>query len=151
MRLNIKQTSKKTLSVSETRKLVRSLASSMMSARLIKHLSLTIIFYDTDKGYPYADCGWEDTNYRPRKFSIVVSPRLSRKQQISSIVHEMVHVRQFAKGELMDYMNHRYDKYTKWKNKLISIKVPYRKRPWEIEAYRLEKKLYKQYVRLLEK
>ena len=153
MKIYVRSKSSNALSYSETKKLIMTIAKSMMSAQMIKRLTITINFIDMgpiSPENPGADCGWEDTNYRPREFSINICTRLSRTNQISSIVHEMVHVRQYATGQLFEYFNHLYNKYTRWKNKLVSTRVPYMKQPWEIEAYRIENVTYKKYVRMLE-
>ena len=106
MKLYVHSKSSKTLTSSETKKLIIALAESLMSARMVKRLTITINFIDMgpiSPENPGADCGWEDTNYRPREFSINICTRLSRTKQISSIVHEMVHVRQYATGQMFDY------------------------------------------------
>jgi hypothetical protein len=61
----------------------------------------------------------------------------------------MVHVKQYAKGELKDYL--RVNK-CKWKGKIIdSDAVDYWDHPWEIEAHGREKGLYVKYLESLKK
>jgi len=52
----------------------------------------------------------------------------------------MVHVKQYAKGELKDYV--RMNK-TKWRDEIIeSDELDYWDQPWEIEAHGRERGLY---------
>ena len=153
MKIYVRGKSSKTLTSLETKRLIRTLAESMMSTQMVKRLTITINFIDMGPitaENPGADCGWEDTNYHPREFSINICTRLSRTNQISSIIHEMVHVRQYATGQMFEYFNHLYNTYTRWEKKLVSTRVPYMKQPWEIEAYKIENATYKKYVRMLE-
>jgi hypothetical protein len=53
---------------------------------------------------------------------------------ITTLAHEMVHVRQFAKGELNSTMS-------QWKSKKYCDNVEYWDQPWEKEARRLQHKL----------
>ena len=76
-------------------------------------------------------CMQEDTN---RMFTIDVQKDLSLRDFITTICHEMVHVKQYARNEMDCYGR-------KWKTKVISDKVGYHDLPWEKEAYRLQDKL----------
>ena len=76
-------------------------------------------------------CMQEDTN---RMFTIDVQKDLSLRDFITTICHEMVHVKQYARNEMDCYGR-------KWKTKVISDKVGYYDLPWEKEAYRLQDKL----------
>ena len=90
-------------------------------------------------------CIWEDSNYRPRDFSIECDTIGDRKFTIGIIIHEMVHVAQYAKGRMVDLVRGLTTR--RWCGKLIDEdKVPYRKLPWEEEAYRLEKELAKKWL-----
>ena len=76
-------------------------------------------------------CMQEDTN---RMFTIDVQKDLSLRDFITTICHQMVHVKQYARNEMDCYGR-------KWKTKVISDKVGYYDLPWEKEAYRLQDKL----------
>jgi hypothetical protein len=58
----------------------------------------------------------------------------------STIAHELVHVRQYIRGELDAGM-------TRWKGQKIpygsrgALKIPYRTQPWEVEAFSKETEL----------
>jgi hypothetical protein len=60
------------------------------------------------------------------------------------LAHEMIHVKQYAKGELKDYL--RVNK-SKWKGQIIDPEeVDYWDQPWEIEAHEKEKGLYYMFI-----
>ena len=53
---------------------------------------------------------------------------------LQNFAHEMVHVKQWARGELKDVM--RGYSLCKWKGELVDTeKVEYYDTPWEIEAF----------------
>jgi hypothetical protein len=76
-------------------------------------------------------CMMEDTN---RDFTIDVHNKLTLKDFVTTICHEMVHVKQFARRETCGYG-------VKWKGKKITPKTPYYDLPWEKEAYKMQDKL----------
>jgi hypothetical protein len=57
---------------------------------------------------------------------------------LSTLAHELVHVKQFARGELNESL-------TRWKNKNHE-KTEYWDQPWEKEARRLQNKLLEQFM-----
>lgn len=85
-----------------------------------------------------------DQDYRPREFKICIDPNLSRRNQLLTLAHELVHVKQFAMGEM------RYTKYTeliKWNKQTIhNEETEYWDLPWEIEAFGREYGMYIRYV-----
>lgn len=76
-------------------------------------------------------CMMENTN---REFEIEVSRDLTLRDFITTLAHEMVHVRQYARKE-MD------DTGLRWKNAKVKKGTNYWDLPWEKEAYRLQDKL----------
>ena len=81
----------------------------------------------------YGDVLQEDD----REFTIRIDPHLPPEQFIVTLLHEMVHVYQYATGKM---------KY-KWIHEVIFEKEKYKwdmdydSRPWEIEAHAKEKQL----------
>jgi len=76
-------------------------------------------------------CMQEDTN---REFTIDVHNKLTLKDFVTTICHEMVHVKQYARKETCGYGK-------KWKGKKVNPKTCYYDLPWEKEAYRVQDKL----------
>jgi hypothetical protein len=89
-------------------------------------------------------CDHNDVGIKPREFTILVHSGLkNEKDVITTVAHEMVHVWQYATGKLRDYEApvHRYE------NDLYDADMSYRDMPWEIEARRLEKVLYRLWLK----
>lgn len=104
------------------------------------------LFFDKDliKSNVYAYCDWEDSNYKAKEFTIAVDPTLGKRSMLIAIAHEMVHVKQYAKGELKDYMR---NNKSKWKSEIIDPdQLDYWEYPWEIEAHGREKGLYVKFM-----
>jgi hypothetical protein len=67
---------------------------------------------------------------------------MSEKQTLKTLAHEMTHVKQFAYGEIDE-------RGTKWLSRKLDYDlVPYHKRPWEIEAFQAEERLYKKWIQV---
>lgn len=82
-------------------------------------------------------CEWSDDSIRPRAFLIHIDNEQSLREQLRTLAHEMVHVRQYAKNELYDYQSD-FAK-TRFRNKIYDcLKVKYKDQPWEKEAYNLQ-------------
>ena len=84
----------------------------------------------------------QDINH-PRIFIITVDKGslLDTGEMLTSVAHEMVHIKQYAKNELKQrdgYMSYRRKRFYYSKASLAE----YYNFPWEIEAYGLEKGLY---------
>jgi hypothetical protein len=78
-------------------------------------------------------CIWEDSNYRPKEFTITIDRGLKQRMFLETVAHEMVHVKQWAKGEMFDFVAEvgvcRFHG-----KKIDSSKMNYYDFPWEIEA-----------------
>ena len=79
-------------------------------------------------------CMMEDKNI----FEIEIDKKLSIKDMVTALCHEMVHVKQFARKEMVDGIQ---TGVARWKSKTIPLTTNYWDLPWEKEAYRMEKKL----------
>ena len=80
-----------------------------------------------------------------RSFVLEIDSRLKGDDFITAITHEMVHVKQYARGETTDV-----NQFTKsWKGEeyisLYSTVEEYMELPWEEEAYRLQETLCEEY------
>tara|TARA_R110001606_G_C14883458_1_gene591615 strand:+ start:54 stop:524 length:471 start_codon:yes stop_codon:yes gene_type:complete len=92
------------------------------------------------------DCIWEDRSHKPREFTIRVDSTQPRQDMLETVAHEMVHVKQYSRGELKDVA--RSIKYCRWNGKEINTsRTNYFDQPWEIEAHGREKGIF---VRWLE-
>jgi hypothetical protein len=78
--------------------------------------------------------GWCLMGDTHKEFEIEVSKDLSLKDFVTTICHEMVHVKQYYRKE-MDGESMR------WKKKVLPENTNYYELPWEKEAYRMQDKL----------
>tara|TARA_Y100000782_G_C10028579_1_gene200082 strand:+ start:45 stop:470 length:426 start_codon:yes stop_codon:yes gene_type:complete len=87
-------------------------------------------------------CSMEDDTRRI--FTIEIHKNLKLRQLIMTLIHEMVHVKQFARNEMDDFrVNGRY----RWKSGSVPRNVTYYNMPWEKEALRLQEKLTDEFWR----
>lgn len=86
----------------------------------------------------YGSVIWEDDNHRPRSYDMELCNYLTDRTLYKVLAHEIVHIRQYATGDLKDLATQA--NYCKWKNKLVQSegkgRISYFKLPWEIEARR---------------
>ena len=76
-------------------------------------------------------------------YDIMIDDRCTRKEYLSSLFHELVHVKQMSTGDLVETIE---DEIKYWKGKKIdNDKIAYSDLPWEIEANYYEKNLYEAY------
>ena len=118
----------------------------LLGTRMVKNITLDIKLTKDlkkkEKAYGYCHIIDDNLN-RPREFMIEVdaSMKYPFDQILIWIAHEMVHLKQFVRGELCDYETGR----VRWKKRMYG-RVHYEDQPWEREAYRLEEKLYNQFA-----
>lgn len=96
----------------------------------IRNNCLTKIRFDANL-INYGSCGAEGYNTRnqPREFLIEIHPGLGAAVILSTLAHEMVHVKQLIFGETNDELS-------MWRGKRIDAdKVDYWEHPWEIDAH----------------
>ena len=82
---------------------------------------------------------FDDSNHKPKEFTITVDGTGSKRKIMETIAHEMVHVKQYSKGELVDLSR---SNSTRWQNNIINKDTNYWDQPWEIEAHGKELGLF---------
>jgi len=113
-----------------------------MAKNIYLEIKLTKDLKKKEKAYGY--CHIIDHSLsRPREFMIELDASMKYKfdQILTWLAHEMVHLKQFARGELCDYETGR----VQWKSRSFG-RVHYDDQPWEKEAYRLEDELYEMFA-----
>ena len=100
----------------------------------------------TSKEDAIGDCIWEDSRTRPREFTIRLDSHGCISELLETLAHEMVHIKQFALGEMIDSRVN-YDIVTWHGEEFDSSKVDYYDYPWEIEAHGRERGLFVRYMR----
>jgi hypothetical protein len=114
---------------------------SLLSSKLFYNLECNIhICKPSDV---LGSCIWEDTNIRPKEFTIELHKELHQREFITTACHESVHLKQFARGELRELYKggHRVMWYD-----VDCSDFMYKDQPWEIEAKALEDTLYNMYT-----
>ena len=85
-------------------------------------------------------CDYCDYPSRPRDFTIELHANMSKELYTKTLLHELVHLRQWVEGSL------RYKKGQMMYKNITVSKMDYMEQPHEIEAYELEDDLYLAYV-----
>ena len=120
---------------------IRFFADQLMDPRIVKNLKIDVEIMS--KLNAQGECVNEDGFRNPRWFTINLK-KLDIDSMIRTLGHEMVHVKQYAKNELMTDMRINVSKgksilsATRWNGKVWSPKRKedeYFDSPWEIEAY----------------
>jgi hypothetical protein len=79
-----------------------------------------------------------------REFTLEINKSMDDTDFIGTIIHEMIHVKQYARKELFQSIDGR----TRWKSRWYSSydSLSYDDQPWEKEAHRLDMKLAEKYL-----
>jgi hypothetical protein len=117
-----------------------------LGSRLANNIELEIHFEESLKDTPvFASVFWEDSNHKPRAFDMELCNHIKDRLLFRVLAHEIVHIRQYATGQLKD-MAIKVD-YCRWKNKLVKVegegRVKYWDLPWEVDARKHEKEIFK--------
>ena len=120
-------------------------ADELMHKNLVKNIDLKIVIKSSSKDFTdKGQCEWDDIDGppNPRSFTIMLARPVgdSVKELFSTLAHEMVHLKQFARKELWDYETGR----VQWKSRTYG-RLHHDDQPWEREAYRLEGELYEEF------
>ena len=76
---------------------------------------------------------------KPDDFTIEIDSSLSDKEYIMTLIHELIHIEDYIKGNLTERNGERY-----WKGVMYD-RDDYENQPWEIRAELLEEQYYNQY------
>jgi len=71
---------------------------------------------------------------------VIINPQ-SREKMGLTLAHEMVHVKQMAKGVLKTYNGVSY-----WRGKRVNKKVKYLDQPWEVEAFSKQELIFRRAI-----
>lgn len=113
-------------------------AERLMGKRLIKTLviNINLIRNYTEKegceGSAIWD-SWDDLRKTPRDFTIELDSSISLRNMLINLAHEIVHVKQWVKGEMYEYADPNMVRFMKKKYDMNNL--DYFDYPWEIEAF----------------
>jgi|TARA_A100001388_G_scaffold25152_1_gene16274 hypothetical protein len=106
----------------------------LLGTRLFPKVSVEIQFVKNllKKEEIYGDAEWLDFERRPKEFTIRVDGSQPLRRMLETVAHEMVHVKQYAKDELHEYVQKKGHRY---KGEYYKDGIDYWDEPWEIEAH----------------
>ena len=85
-------------------------------------------------------CDYIDSAYNPREFEIELQSSMDAVLYTKTLLHELVHLRQWIQGTLKLKSGRMY-----WKGESVD-RYDYMNQPHEVEAFELEEKLYTDYI-----
>ena len=115
--------------------MIRYAADLLMDKKLIKKLTVDLEFSRTlyKDDAMLAEIDFDDRLKKPKEFTITVDSTVPMRRIMESIAHEMIHLKQYATGEMQDTDR---SEVVKWKGLDINLQQwEYWDRPWEIEAH----------------
>lgn len=113
-------------------------ANYLMGEKLAKNLTITLRF-EAQGDMAEGHCVPLDPGNKFRTFEIGINPNMKRMKFLQCLAHEMVHVKQYAKGELSTAFSTAM--YNGKIYPLSSSFEDYLNWPWEIEAYGRDRSL----------
>jgi hypothetical protein len=110
------------------------------SKRIYKNLYLEVKFNSKMPVYAFANIENYNASGKAREFKIEIHPWIGAREILSTLAHEMVHVKQYVYGETNDTLS-------MWKGIPVdSDAVDYYNQPWELEAYGMEAGLFHKFA-----
>ena len=85
----------------------------------------------------------EQLDDKRREFSIVLDKNMNTENIIRTVIHEMIHVKQYIRKEMDSEI---VGSRMRWKSKTYPYDIKYDDMPWEKEANRLETKYGNEYL-----
>ena len=135
MYLNIKGSNKATRTLIERASWYY--AEKLMGKRLLGTLKINInlIRNMTEKEGCEGSAIWEEweTAKTPREYTIELDSSISLRNILVNLAHEFVHVKQWVKGEMYEYLTPNMVRFMKKKYDMNDL--DYFDYPWEIEAF----------------
>lgn len=120
---------------------VRFCATEQLGTKVAKRLKIwvrvskNLVKYEKALGLVYA----EDNRSKCREFEIRLDSNASPREILQTLCHEMIHIKQFATGEFKMGMAK-----SRWQGRnIVHNDLDYKQLPWEVEAFKNEKKLYR--------
>ena len=86
----------------------------------------------------------EQLDDKRREFSVVLDKNVDTKDLIRTVIHEMVHIKQYIRKEMDSEV---IGQHMRWKSKMYPSDIKYDDMPWEKEANKLETKYGNEYLK----
>lgn len=99
----------------------------------MKTLSVDVIYEENTTSFGYC------LSIDAREFEITLRKNMSQEDLVTTLLHEMIHVKQYARKELVQKDAGQYF----WMGNPISNDIDYWDLPWEKDAYKTEIDLFR--------
>lgn len=146
MKVHVRGAKKAGLSVAQLKRAVGFYADRLgISSRLQSKITIFLKIETESFGYSGL-CYWYDDPVRPKEFEIQILKE-GLHETLSTLAHEMVHLKQYATGQMRDLLT--VKNTVVWNGKrsrVINSGDGYEDQPWEKEAYSLEKGMKNAFV-----
>jgi hypothetical protein len=114
-------------------------ADKMLSKQMQQYVSVRFSFVKDFEYLGLTHVYGYNSKDKPREFVIEVCREQTERELTMTLAHEMIHVKQYAYGELNEEM-------TKWKGQTVCPRsIEYDNQPWEIEAETQAEELCNEY------
>jgi hypothetical protein len=114
----------------------------LLSKRISRNITIDLDFAGRlDKQADgYCEVTGHNLRKKPRDFEIQIQKNKSKRYMMITLAHEMVHLKQYAMGELDENL-------AVWKGKRVPASTDYWDQPWEIEAHGREYGLWSRFAK----
>jgi hypothetical protein len=119
------------------REMVLKLANWTLKELLPKHrrVDVAIRLKDLSKDGVEGWCMEEEDRF----FIVDVEKNQSLRDLVTTVVHELIHVKQYVKREMVDYYDRKaQSRKIRWKKTVYGYGTAYARQPWEKEAFKLQ-------------
>jgi hypothetical protein len=125
-----------------SKRLCEDVVSWFVSKHLPRHkLEIEVLHRGLKREQALGYCDVAGRHYKPREFLIELDTHLDKKTYTTVLIHEMIHLYDFCKGELKLKASKRY-----YKGECIED-IEYWEQPHEIRAHYYESILYQSYLK----
>jgi hypothetical protein len=114
-------------------------ADALLTNQLKKHIIIHVKFRKNLDALGLTDVEDYNKSGKPREFVLDINRNQSEEEIIHTLAHEMVHVRQYAYGELNE-------EATYWCGETCARDLEYHQQPWEIEAHDVGDIIFNDYM-----
>jgi hypothetical protein len=119
------------------REMIQNLAEWTLQELLPRHrrVDVAIRLKDLSKDGVEGWCMEEEDRF----FIVDVEKKQSLRDLVTTVVHELVHVKQYVKREMVDYYDRKaQSRKIRWKKTVYGYGTSYHRQPWEKEAFKLQ-------------
>jgi hypothetical protein len=133
---------------SERRDFITSIASFYAQELNLKNSKFELEIYSVKNLRRDDEMNGVVSHFAPRKLKMLIDSRLSHRKLFETLAHEMIHVKQFARGQIKFYTSRNGKRFSTWLGKRYK-NTDYYDLPWEIEAFSKERLLANKLEKIL--